>query len=267
MLALSINPEWPIARMPVPESRLPEYAPLVRKLALQLIARLPASVDLDDLIQAGLMGLLDAMRRYEESATAQFETYATARIRGAMLDELRSQDWLPRSVRSKAKKIDQAIGRLEQQFLRAPTETEIASEMGVGLDEYQDLLHDAQGVQIMHYEDFGNEHDESNSAQWLPQEGDTDTGIHGADPMARALTNDLRQHVIAAIDALPDREKLLLSLCFEQGLNLKEIGAVLDVTEARVCQLRSQATARIRSYLAERDWKGLPADMDLAQII
>ncbi|MGE8590688.1 MAG: sigma-70 family RNA polymerase sigma factor, partial [Alcaligenes sp.] len=140
--------------MPHADDSLVEYAPLVRKLALQLLARLPASVELDDLIQAGMIGLLDAVRRYQETADAQFETYATTRIRGAMLDELRGQDWLPRSVRTKARKIEQAIQQLEQRLMRAPSEAEIAAQLEMPIEEYQSLLHDAQGVQIVHYEDF-----------------------------------------------------------------------------------------------------------------
>src|SRR3546814_2627741 len=123
--------------MPYADDSLVRYAPLVRKLALQLLARLPASVQLDDLIQARMIGLLDAARRYQETPDAQFETYATARIRGAMLDELRSQDWLPRSVRRKGKRIEAAIQRKEQELLRPPSEREIAQALEVSLDEYQ----------------------------------------------------------------------------------------------------------------------------------
>ncbi|BDC28728.1 Sigma-F factor [Bordetella parapertussis] len=219
--------------MPNPEDSLVQYAPLVRKLALQLLARLPSSVQLDDLVQAGMIGLLDAVRRYQESPDAQFETYATARIRGAMLDELRSQDWLPRSVRSKSRRIETAIQRKEQELMRAPSEGEIAEELGVPLAEYQGMLADAQGVQILHYEDFNTDGD--SDSPWA------ESSAEHADPLDALLAGDLRRALIDAIDGLPEREKLLLSLCYEQGLNLKEIGAVLNVTEARVCQLRAQA--------------------------
>ncbi|CUJ28941.1 RNA polymerase sigma factor FliA [Achromobacter xylosoxidans] len=257
--------------MPHADDSLVEYAPLVRKLALQLLARLPASVELDDLIQAGMIGLLDAVRRYQETADAQFETYATTRIRGAMLDELRGQDWLPRSVRAKARKIEQAIQSLEQRLMRAPTEAEIAQQMEIPLNEYQTLLHDAQGVQIVHYEDFATEPDTgSGSGSGSGQSDWTATLNHGAasgNPLDSLLAGDFRQALIHAIDSLPDREKLLLSLCYEQGLNLKEIGAIMNVTEARVCQLRSQATARIRAKLREQAWQDLPQEGQIAQII
>lgn len=243
--------------MPFSDDNLLEYTPLVRKLALQLLARLPASVQLDDLMQAGMIGLLDAMRRYQESPEAQFETYATARIRGAMLDELRAQDWLPRSVRSKSRKIEGAIHKQEQARMRPPSESEVAGELGVSLTEYRDMLNDAQGVQILHYEDFNRDgedgwHDAPASEQ--------------ASPLDTLLAGDLRQALIDAITTLPEREKLLMSLCYEQGLNLKEIGAVLNVTEARVCQLRSQAIARIRAHLRKNAWQDLPPEMLLARV-
>ena len=247
--------------MPNTEDSLVQYAPLVRKLALQLLARLPASVQLDDLVQAGMIGLLDAIRRYQESPDAQFETYATARIRGAMLDELRSQDWLPRSVRSKSRPIEAAIQHQEQALMRPPTEGEIAAELGVPLAEYRGMLADAQGIQIVHYEDFSREGEASDS-HWQ----DVPAGEQ-ATPLDTLLAGDLRRALIAAIEALPEREKLLMSLCYEQGLNLKEIGAVLNVTEARVCQLRSQATARIRAHLKEQAWQHLPAEAHLAQVV
>src|SRR5690606_22490223 len=128
-----------------------QHAPLVRRLALQMAARLPANVELDDLMQAGMMGLLDAVRRYEAQDDAKFETYATTRIRGAMLDELRSQDWLSRGARSKARDIESAMRRVQQRELRAASEQEIANEMGVSLTDYHTMLDDASGVQLVHY--------------------------------------------------------------------------------------------------------------------
>ncbi|ANN78312.1 RNA polymerase sigma factor FliA [Bordetella flabilis] len=248
--------------MPLSEDRLADYAPLVRKLALQLLARLPASVELDDLIQAGMIGLLDAARRYQEVADAQFETYATSRIRGAMLDELRNQDWLPRSVRSKAKRIDQAVAQLAQQLMRPPTEAEIAAHLDVSLPEYHQLLYDAQGAQIVHYEDFGAENgSETRDADWAGTNSETSST---GNPLDNLLAQDFRHALIDAIGALPDREKLLLSLCYEQGLNLKEVGAVMGVTEARVCQLRSQAMARLRARLKDGAWHQAPEDFRTA---
>jgi len=241
--------------MPNDEDRLVgQHTPLVRRLALQLVARLPASVELDDLMQAGMIGLLDAARRYREMPDAQFETYATARIRGAMLDELRSQDWLPRSVRSKARRIEQAVQSLEQSLGRAPQEAEIAQAMDLSLPEYRELLGDAQGLQIVHYEDFGNEGE--GESDWHDRSGASSGAA--TEPLARLLAGDLRSALAEAIGELPEREKLLLSLYYEQGLNLKEIGAVMGVTEGRVCQLRTQATARLRAHLQKQAWVDMP---------
>src|SRR5690554_401754 len=139
---------------PTEDALIAQYAPLVRRLALQLAARLPSNVELDDLMQAGMMGLLDAVRRYEQQDDAKFETYATTRVRGAMLDELRSQDWLSRGARSKARDIEAAVRRVQQRELRAASEQEIADELGVSLDEYYVTLDHGSGVQLVPYEDF-----------------------------------------------------------------------------------------------------------------
>lgn len=228
------------------DAMVTRHAPMVRKLALRLLARLPASVELDDLIQAGMMGLLDAVKRYREVPTAQFETYATQRVRGAMLDELRSNDWIPRGVRERSRRIEQAIHVLGNRLARAPTEAEIAEEMGIALGDYHTILQEAHGSQLLYFDDLG-----SDPEQFLSHEPGDDP-IHAQetdDPLAALMAKGLRGALTAAIEQLPDREKLLLSLYYEQGLNLKEIGLVLNVGEARVCQLRSQAISRLRASI------------------
>lgn len=238
----------PDVRMPISEDDLiAEYAPLVRRLALQLAARLPANVELDDLMQAGMMGLLDAVRRYEVQDDAKFETYATTRIRGAMLDELRSQDWLSRGARSKARDIEAAVRRVQQRELRAASEQEIADELGVTLEEYYALLDDASGVQLVHYEDLTG--DTSGESLERVAAGGEEVASHQENPLNLLMSHDLHAAVVRAIDALPEREKLLLSLQFEHDLNQKEIAAVMGVTEGRISQLRSQAVARIRAKM------------------
>lgn len=232
---------------PTEDALIAQYAPLVRRLALQLAARLPSNVELDDLIQAGMMGLLDAVRRYEQQDDAKFETYATTRVRGAMLDELRSQDWLSRGARSKARDIEAAVRRVQQRELRAASEQEIAEELGVSLDEYYVMLDDASGVQLVHYEDLSSD---SNS-EVLDRVAmvDEDVARHQENPLNLLMSQNLYAAVVQAIDALPEREKLLLSLQFEHDLNQKEIAAVMGVTEGRISQLRSQAVTRIRAAL------------------
>lgn len=228
---------------------LGKHAPLVKKLAHQMRAKLPPSVEVDDLIQAGMIGLLDAINRYEDTHGAQFETYAVQRIRGAMLDELRSSDWLPRTVRQNMRKIENAINALQQRLGRSPTETEIAAELKMPLAEYQEMLTDGGGHQLIYYEDF---HETDGHENFLDRHLIDESG----DPLRGLLDSGFRAAVIDAIEALPEREKLLMGLYYEQELNLKEIGAVMGVSESRVCQLHSQAMARLRSKLKEQAWTG-----------
>jgi RNA polymerase sigma factor for flagellar operon FliA len=229
---------------------LEEHSSLVKRLAHQMKAKLPPSVEVDDLIQAGMIGLLDAVNRYEETHGAQFETYAVQRIRGAMLDELRNNDWLPRGIRQTMRKIEDAMNKLQQRLGRPPKEAEIAKELKLSLEEYQDLLSEGGGHQLVYYEDF---HDKDESDHFL----DRYCVDLSSDPL-QALTNSgFRRAVIGAIEALPEREKILMGLYYEQEMNLKEIGAVMGVSESRVCQLHSQAIARMRARLKEQAWTGL----------
>jgi RNA polymerase sigma factor for flagellar operon FliA len=230
---------------------LAEYAPLVKRLAHQLKARLPPSVEVDDLVQAGMIGLLDAVNRYEETHGAQFETYAVQRIRGSMLDELRSSDWLPRSMRQNMRKIEVAMNTLQQKLGRAPLETEVAKLLKMSLAEYQDLLGDSGGHQLVYYEDF---HDSGDGNEHFLDRYCTDLSDN---PLQSLLNAGFRDAVIRAIEALPDREKILMGLYYEQEMNLKEIGAVMGVSESRVSQLHSQAIARMRAYLREKTWTGV----------
>jgi RNA polymerase sigma factor for flagellar operon FliA len=221
-----------------------QYAPLVKRIAHHLAAKLPPSVQVDDLIQAGLIGLLDAIGHYDATQGAQFETYASQRIRGAMLDELREADWAPRSSRKSMRTIEAAISKLEQQLGRSPGEQELARELHVPLEEYQQMLLDARGHQLVHYEDYRSE-------------GEDDFFVrHAADgrpgPLGQIEDGAFRAALVEAIKDLPEREQLMMSLYYEEELNLKEIGAVLGVTESRVSQLHSQAVARLRSRL--KDW-------------
>jgi RNA polymerase sigma factor for flagellar operon FliA len=220
--------------------------PLVKRLAHQMKAKLPPSVEVDDLVQAGMMGLLDAINRYEENHGAQFETYAVLRIRGAMLDELRSSDWMPRSTRANMRKVEQAMAALQQQLGRPPSESEVAKSLKLSLGDYQELLGDSGGHQLVYYEDF---HEDDGSDSFLDR-----YAVDDDDPLKSLLDTDFRQAVIDAIDALPPREKMLMGLYYEEELNLKEIGAVMGVSESRVSQLHTQAVARLRTYLRERSW-------------
>lgn len=220
---------------------LQDFAPLVKRLAHQMMSRLPYSVQIEDIIQAGMMGLLDAAGRYDEIHGAQFETYATQRIRGAMLDELRSADWLPRSLRRDMRRIEQSVSRLQQKLGRTPNETEIARELGVSLAEYQLMLQESRGAQLIYYEDFQDEdHDDFFEKFEFSNE---------ADPLALLQDDRFKSELIRAIDMLPERERMLMGMIYEQEMNLREVGEVFGVSESRISQLHSQAVARLRSSL------------------
>ncbi|BET25552.1 RNA polymerase sigma-28 (SigD/FliA/WhiG) subunit [Limnobacter thiooxidans] len=225
--------------------QIDQYIPLVRRLAHHLIAKLPASVQIDDLIQAGLIGLMDAITRFEEGQGAQFETYASQRIRGSMLDELRSADWMPRGVRQAQRKIETATLKAEQQLGRSATEKEIAEVMGVSLDEYQNMLFDSRGAQLVFYDDYAEDGD---GEGYLDRQMD---GDEDANPLELLGDQRFRSTLIQAIEELPEREKMLMGLYYEQELNFREIAAVLGVTESRVCQLHTQAVSRLKAKLRD----------------
>ena len=222
-------------------ARIKEFAPLVRRMAHHLAARLPSSVQIDDIIQAGMIGLMDAAARFEEAQGNQFETYATQRIRGAMLDELRQNDWLPRSTRKSLRRIETAMHKLEQRLGRAPSEIELAQELGVPLGEYHSMLQEARGYELLHLEDFSRDDDDDFLERNLPDDREN--------PFERYKDARFRAALVEAIEHLPEREKLLMGLYYEQELNFKEIAAVLEVSESRICQLHSQAVARLRTKL------------------
>ncbi len=220
------------------------YLPMVKRIAYHMMTRLPACVEVDDLIQAGLMGLLDAVERFNDGQGAQFETYATQRIRGAMLDELRQADWASRNVRKSARKIEQAIHTLEQRLKRPPTEQEIAAELNLDINAYFDLLNDARGAQLLYYEDLH----EDGGENFLERFAD-DVSLGPFDILA---SQRFKKALAKACAGLPDREKQLMGMYYEQEMNFKEIGAVLGISESRVCQLHGQAITRLRSRL--QDW-------------
>jgi RNA polymerase sigma factor for flagellar operon FliA len=224
---------------------LKQYSPLVRRLAHQMIAKLPANVEIDDLIQVGMIGLTDALSRFDAEQGVQFETFATQRIRGAMLDELRGSDWMSRGNRKSQRDIESAVHRLEHKLGRAPQESEIAKEMGITLVQYQELLGRVRGTQLVYLEDMGGD------------EGDNDyldrhVSEEGADPLSQLSDRRMREALVEAIKGLPEREQYVMSMYYEQDMNLKEIAAVLGVTESRVCQLHSQSIARLRAKM--RTW-------------
>jgi RNA polymerase sigma factor for flagellar operon FliA len=226
-----------------PQVNIENYLPMVRRAAARMIGRLPANVEMDDLVQAGVMGLMDAMQRYETGHGAQFETFAMQRVRGAMLDELRGTDWVPRSVRKNQRDISGAVHALENKLQRAPTDAEIAGHMALPLQDYHDMLSDVRGAQLVYADDYeaadGDTH-------YLDRHLKPDDA---SDPAAQLSDRRFREALVAAIENLPEREQYVMSMYYEHDMNLKEIAAVLGVTESRVCQLHSQSVARLRSKL------------------
>jgi RNA polymerase sigma factor for flagellar operon FliA len=220
-----------------------QYQPLVRRLAHHMMAKLPPSVEVDDLIQVGLIGLADALTRYEAAQGVQFETFATQRIRGAMLDELRENDWMSRGSRKSQKDIEMAMRRVEHRLGRIPKESEIAAELGIPLADYQSLLGKVRGTQLLYLEDMSR-HGEDDDTYLDRHVADSE-----ADPLNMLRDHKLREALVAAIKLLPEREQYIMSMYYEQDMNLKEIAAVLDVTESRICQLHSQSIARLRAKM------------------
>lgn len=225
-----------------------EFAPLVRQIANRLAARLPENLDRDDLVQAGMIGLLDAIEKYDPGREAQFRTYAEFRIKGAMLDDLRAADWVPRSVREMADRIGQAHSALAADLGRAPSETELANHLGVSLEEYQTQLHKARAINLLSMEDLAPADDAGEQNDILEVLADP----YCTDPAEALALHDIKARLIQAIEALPEKERLVLSLYYDEGLNLKEIGEVLGITESRVSQIRTQATLRLRPVVQDR---------------
>lgn len=226
------------------EALFHQHVPLVRRIAHHMIAKLPPNVELDDLIQVGLIGLSDALSRYETAQGVQFETFASQRIRGAMLDELREGDWMSRGARKSQKDIEHALHRVEQRLGRSPMESEIAAELGMELKEYQALLSKVRGTQLVYLEDFHHDDDDESFL-------DRHVADESADPISVLRDQRLRAGLVKAIEQLPEREQHIMGMYYEHDMNLKEIAAVLGVTESRVCQLHSQAIARLRTKMRE----------------
>jgi RNA polymerase sigma factor for flagellar operon FliA len=217
------------------EALVMRHAELVKRIAYHLAGRLPASVEVDDLIQGGMLGLLEAAANYSEGRGASFETYAGIRIRGAMLDGLRKLDWAPRSVHRKARAVAKAIREIESEIGREARDVEVAERMGMQLSEYHRIVEDSAGCQI---------------SSLTTEEGEMTLTDSAADPFRDVVDEDFRAALAEAISNLPERERLVMSLYYDDELNLKEIGAALRVSESRICQIHGQALVRLQARLA-----------------
>jgi RNA polymerase sigma factor for flagellar operon FliA len=222
------------------------YSPLVKYVAGRMSSGLPAHVEEADLISYGLTGLISAIERFDLSREIKFETYAITRIRGAIIDELRTLDWVPRSVRARAREIERANMKLEARFQRAPTDEEMSSELSVTLEEFHDALLSISNSTIVALDELWNVSDSTGDSvsllDTLPDRG-------APDPQTAVDQSELRDRIADAIAALPEREKLVVALYYYENLTLREIGEVLGVTESRVSQLHTKAVLRLRSKL------------------
>lgn len=220
-----------------------KYAPLVKRIAYHLMSRLPPSVLADDLIQSGMIGLLEAARNYDASQGASFETYAGIRIRGSMLDEIRRCDWTPRSLHRKVREVSAAIREIELEQGRDARDSEVCDKLGISIQEYHVILKDASGHKLFSFEDLPV--GEESISQGLQGEPES--------PLKQLEMAKFKEHLAAHIDNLPERERLVMSLYYDEELNLREIGAVLGVSESRVCQIHGQALMRLKARMV--DWR------------
>ncbi len=219
-----------------------QYTPLVKRIAHHLMARMPSSVAVEDLYQAGLIGLLDAIKRFDSSKGASFDTYAGIRIRGAMVDDVRKGEWAPRSVHRNARRIQEAIREVENRTGADASDRQVAEELGISIEEYHSMLHDSMATRLFSLSELDSPDDV------------IDTNLHESpsdDPYDELQHGVFRTHLACAIEQLSEREQLVMSLYYEEELNLKEIGEVLGVSESRVSQIHSQAAQRLRARLQE----------------
>lgn len=227
------------------ERLVKEYAPLIKYIAQKIAARLPANIELDDLISSGVIGLMDAIEKYDASRDNKFKTYAEFRIRGAILDELRAQDWVPRSVREKAKLLERCYQKLEQVTGRQATDDEVMAELGINQDEFHELLNQVRNVSLLSYDDLSS----FSKADKRSLHGFGENGVKSKTPFSEVNVAHIKRMIAESIRDLPEKQRLVLSLYYYEDLNLKEIGRVLDVTESRVSQLHTQAILKLKGKL------------------
>jgi RNA polymerase sigma factor for flagellar operon FliA len=226
------------------EELIREYSPLIKFIAQKIAVRLPPNIELDDLMSAGSIGLMDAIDKWDPTRDNKFKTYAEFRIRGAMLDELRSQDWVPRSVRDKSKALDRAVAALEIEIGRVPSEEEVSTKLNMPIEEFHSLVNQVRPVSLLSIDDQPtfSDSDKKSIANLLE-------GAKSGNPFNQLNLKVVKDVVAKAIEELPERQRLVLSLYYFEDLNLKEIGQVLQVTESRVSQLHAQAVIRLRAKL------------------
>jgi RNA polymerase sigma factor for flagellar operon FliA len=223
-----------------------EHTPLIRYIVNRIAVRLPSHIDLDDLHNTGVIGLMDAIEKYDPDKNCKFKTYAEFRIKGAILDQLRSLDWVPRSVRQKSRKLERAYGEVEQRLGRSATEDEVADSLGLQIDKFHDLLNQVRGISLVNLEEIrGNNADGDRSGTFA----DIIEDVHSENPFASLKLLETKHVISDTIASLPEKERLVISLYYYEDLNMKEIGGILGITESRVCQIHTKSVMRLRSKL------------------
>jgi len=231
---------------PLRERIVLEHTPLIRYIVNRIAVRLPSHIDLDDLHNTGVIGLMDAIEKYDPDKNCKFKTYAEFRIKGAILDQLRSLDWVPRSVRQKSRRLERAYGEVEQRLGRVASEEEVADSLGLQIDKFHELLNQVRGISLVNLEEIrGTNSDGDRSGTFA----DIVEDVNSENPFASLKLTEMKTVIADTIGALPEKERLVVSLYYYEDLNMKEIGGILGITESRVCQIHTKAVLRLRSKL------------------
>jgi RNA polymerase sigma factor for flagellar operon FliA len=223
-----------------------EHTPLIRYIVNRIAVRLPSHIDLDDLHNTGVIGLMDAIEKYDPEKNCKFKTYAEFRIKGAILDQLRSLDWVPRSVRQKSRRLEKAYGDVEQRLGRSASEDEVADSLGIQIDKFHDLLNQVRGISLVNLEEIRGVNSEGDRSGTF---ADIVEDVHSENPFASLKLTETRHVIADTIATLPEKERLVISLYYYEDLNMKEIGNILGITESRVCQIHTKSVLRLRSKL------------------
>ncbi len=229
---------------PLKEQIVLEHTPLIRYIVNRIAVRLPAHIDLDDLHNTGVIGLMDAIEKYDPEKNCKFKTYAEFRIKGAILDQLRSLDWVPRSVRQKSRKLEKAYGEVEQRLGRQATEDEVADSLGLQIDKFHELLNQVRGISLVNLEEIRNGEGDRSGGY-----ADVIEDVHSENPLASLKLSETKHVISDTIATLPEKERLVVSFYYYEDLNMKEIGSILGITESRVCQIHTKAMLRLRGKL------------------
>jgi RNA polymerase sigma factor for flagellar operon FliA len=231
---------------PLREQIVLEHTPLIRYIVNRIAVRLPSHIDLDDLHNTGVIGLMDAIEKYDPDKNCKFKTYAEFRIKGAILDQLRSLDWVPRSVRQKSRKLERAYGEVEQRLGRMASEDEVADSLGLQIEKFHELLNQVRGISMINLEEVrGTNADGDRSGTFA----DIVEDVNSENPFATLKLTEMKSVVADTIASLPEKERLVISLYYYEDLNMKEIGGILGITESRVCQIHTKSVLRLRSKL------------------